>query len=201
MGSTKRAAELVLQGFHDEAGPSRFTAVRFGNVLGSNGSVLNIFRGQLERGEPLTVTHPEMRRYFMTIPEAVQLVLQAAVEGRGADVFELDMGEPVRIVDLAEDFIRLAGLRPGGDVKIRFTGMRPGEKLFEELYLNSEMVVPTSHPKVFRLKAGDGGGVDPAVLLCLDRMGPLEPLKDPELGRLQEVFEEMAKSAQGTSAR
>ena len=104
--------------------------------------------------------------------------LQAAVQGEGGDVFELDMGAPVKIVDLAEDFIRLSGLRPGKDVKIQFTGVRPGEKLFEELYLNSETVVPTSHPKVFRLKNSEPGVPDPAVRLCLDRLGPVDPLVD-----------------------
>ena len=191
MGSTKRAAELVIQSLNGEGGSTRFAAVRFGNVLGSNGSVLGIFRGQLARGEPLTVTHPEMRRFFMTIPEAVQLVLQAAVQGEGGDVFELDMGAPVKIVDLAEDFIRLSGLKPGKDVKIKFTGVRPGEKLFEELYLNSETVVPTSHPKVFRLKNGDPGTPDPAVRLCLDRLGPVDSDSDPALARLKEDFEAM----------
>jgi FlaA1/EpsC-like NDP-sugar epimerase len=201
MGSTKRAAELVIQRLDNENPETRFAAVRFGNVLGSNGSVLNIFRGQLERGEPLTVTHPEMRRFFMTIPEAVQLVLQAAVQGRGGEVLELDMGAPVRIVDLAEDFIRLSGLRPGRDVKIKFTGVRPGEKLFEELYLSSETVVPTSHPKVFCLKTGDRFVPDPAVRLCLDRLGLFDPTSDPVLARLKEDFEDMLESPEGASAR
>ncbi|HKS15832.1 MAG TPA: nucleoside-diphosphate sugar epimerase/dehydratase, partial [Planctomycetota bacterium] len=201
MGSTKRAAELVIQALHGEAPFTRYAAVRFGNVLGSNGSVLNIFRGQLERGEPLTVTHPEMRRFFMTIPEAVQLVLQAAVQGEGGDVLELDMGAPVKIVDLAEDFIRLSGLRPGKDVKIKFTGVRPGEKLFEELYLNSETVTPTSHPKVFRLKSGDKSVPDPAVRLCLDRLGPIDAVSDPVLARLKEDFEDMINLPERTTAK
>ncbi|HEY3226063.1 MAG TPA: nucleoside-diphosphate sugar epimerase/dehydratase [Planctomycetota bacterium] len=191
MGATKRTAELVVQGLNSEEGSSRFTAVRFGNVLGSNGSVLNIFRAQLAKGGPLTVTHPEMRRYFMTIPEAVELVLQAAVQGRGGEVFELDMGSPVRIVDLAEDFIRLSGLMPGRDVKIEFTGVRPGEKLFEELYLHSETVVPTSHPKVFCLKTNGNASPDPAVRLCLDRLGPVELGIDPVLARLKGDFQEI----------
>jgi FlaA1/EpsC-like NDP-sugar epimerase len=191
MGATKRTAELVVQGLNSEEGSSRFTAVRFGNVLGSNGSVLNIFRAQLAKGGPLTVTHPEMRRYFMTIPEAVELVLQAAVQGRGGEVFELDMGSPVRIVDLAEDFIRLSGLMPGRDVKIEFTGVRPGEKLFEELYLHSETVVPTSHPKVFCLKTNGNASPDPAVRLCLDRLGPVELGIDPVLARLRGDFQEI----------
>jgi FlaA1/EpsC-like NDP-sugar epimerase len=154
MGSTKRLAELLVGHLSRAGGPTRFVAVRFGNVLGSNGSVLPVFREQLARGGPLTVTHPEMRRYFMTIPEAVQLVLQAALLGAGGEVLVLDMGEPVKIVDLAEDLIRLSGLVPGTDVKIEFTGMRPGEKLFEELKLTAEDVLPTPHAKIFRLRAG-----------------------------------------------
>ncbi|HYE99780.1 MAG TPA: nucleoside-diphosphate sugar epimerase/dehydratase [Planctomycetota bacterium] len=187
MGATKRVAELLLQRLH--RGSTRFCAVRFGNVLGSNGSVVPVFKAQLERGGPLTVTHPDMRRYFMTIPEAVQLVLQAAVLGRGGEVFELDMGEPVRIVDLAEDLIRLAGLVPGRDVRIEFTGVRPGEKLFEELYLDSEKLLPTGHPKVFCLKGGDAARPDPAVRMCLERLRALDAADDPVLARLREEIE------------
>lgn len=154
MGSTKRLAEMLLGHLSRSGGPTRFVSVRFGNVLGSNGSVLPVFREQLARGGPLTVTHPDMRRYFMTIPEAVQLVLQAALLGTGGDVLVLDMGEPVKIVDLAEDLIRLSGLVPGVDVKVEFTGMRPGEKLFEELRLTGEDILPTPHAKIFRLRAG-----------------------------------------------
>lgn len=151
MGATKRVAEMVISQ-QNGPGVAPFLSVRFGNVLGSNGSVLRIFQSQLERGGPLTVTHPEMRRYFMTIPEAVQLVLQSAVLGTGGEVFVLNMGQPVRIVDLAEDLIRLSGLTPGVDIKIEFTGVRPGEKLFEELRLDSERFCPTVHPQVFALK-------------------------------------------------
>ena len=184
MGATKRAAEIMLQALSTEGSRTRFAAVRFGNVLGSNGSVLRIFKAQLERGGPLTVTHPDMRRYFMTIPEAVALVLQAAFQAEGGEIFELDMGAPVRIVDLADDFIRLSGLTPGRDIEIEYTGVRPGEKLFEELYLHSETVMPTSHPKVFCLKRSDSGKPDPAVQFCLDRLGPVDPANDPELARL-----------------
>jgi FlaA1/EpsC-like NDP-sugar epimerase len=122
--------------------------VRFGNVLDSAGSVVPIFREQIARGGPVTVTHPDMVRYFMLIPEAAQLVIQAGAMGRGGEVFVLDMGEPVRILDLAEDMIRLSGLRVGDDVEIRFTGLRPGEKLFEELYGSRENHVRTTHPKI-----------------------------------------------------
>lgn len=198
MGSTKRAAELVIQGLQSEGGPTRYAAVRFGNVLGSNGSVLRIFKNQLAKGGPLTVTHPDMRRFFMTIPEAVELVLQAAILGGGGEVFELDMGEPVKIVDLAEDFIRLSGLTPGRDIQIEFTGMRPGEKLFEELYLHSETVAPTSHPKVFCLKKPGRPETDPAVRLCLDRLGAVDPALDPDLARLNRAFKRMLREEDST---
>jgi len=179
MGATKRVAELVIQGLNARVATTRFAAVRFGNVLGSNGSVLGIFKAQLAKGGPLTVTHPEMRRYFMTIPEAVQLVLQAAVLAAGGEVFELDMGAPVRIVDLAEDLIRLSGLVRDVDVKIEFTGMRPGEKLFEELYLDSEKIEPTAHPQVFCLRAGEHREVEPALLLCLKSLDAAAEENDP----------------------
>jgi FlaA1/EpsC-like NDP-sugar epimerase len=123
--------------------------VRFGNVLGSAGSVIPIFREQIARGGPVTVTHPEMRRYFMTIPEASQLVLQAGAMGAGGEIFILDMGEPVKIVDLARDLITLSGLRPGEDIDIEFSGIRPGEKLYEELSTAAEDARRTTHPKVF----------------------------------------------------
>jgi FlaA1/EpsC-like NDP-sugar epimerase len=147
MGATKRVAELVIGAFQKEYG-TKYVAVRFGNVLGSNGSVVPIFKDQIAAGGPVTVTHPEMRRYFMTIPEAAQLVLQAFSIGTGGEVFVLDMGEPVKIVDLARNLILLSGLQPDRDIKIQFTGVRPGEKLFEELNLQHECLVPTSHSKI-----------------------------------------------------
>jgi FlaA1/EpsC-like NDP-sugar epimerase len=148
MGTSKRVAEMYVQALSQRS-RTRFVTVRFGNVLGSNGSVIPIFQEQIARGGPVTVTHPEMRRYFMTIPEASQLVLQAGAMGRGGEIFFLDMGQPVRIADLARDLITLSGLRPGEDVEIEFTGMRPGEKLFEELAVDAEHADRTRHPKIF----------------------------------------------------
>jgi FlaA1/EpsC-like NDP-sugar epimerase len=155
MGATKRAAERVILSMGD--GATRFTAVRFGNVLGSRGSVVPIFKRQIEMGGPVTVTHPEVVRFFMTIPEAVQLVLQAAASSVGGDIFHLDMGEPVRIADLAENMIRLSGFEPGRDIEIKFVGLRPGEKLYEELLVDGEDVEPTEHPQVRMVRAVDIG--------------------------------------------
>lgn len=153
MGATKRLAELILLSLQN--GRTKFVAVRFGNVLGSNGSVVPIFKKQIAAGGPVTVTHPEMRRFFMTIPEACQLVLQALAIGHGGQICVLDMGQPVKILDLAKNLILLSGLRPDEDIKIEFTGTRPGEKLFEEISSLLEDTVPTSHEKV-RVFIGNG---------------------------------------------
>lgn len=148
MGASKRVAELVVQDLNQRS-ETCYLAVRFGNVIGSAGSVIPIFREQIRRGGPVTVTHPQMVRYFMTIPEAAQLVLQAATIGKGGEIFILDMGEPVRILDLAKDTITLSGLRPFEDINIVFTGIRPGEKLFEELQTTDERLIKTGHPKIY----------------------------------------------------
>jgi FlaA1/EpsC-like NDP-sugar epimerase len=150
MGASKRCAELSIQALADLVDcPTRFGIVRFGNVLDSSGSVVPHFRQQIASGQPITVTHPEVTRYFMSIPEAVRLVIQAGAMATGGDVFLLEMGEPVRIYDLAEQMIRLSGLVPGKDIKIEITGLRPGEKLYEELLIDGENICPTRHPKIY----------------------------------------------------
>ncbi|MBO8173593.1 MAG: polysaccharide biosynthesis protein [Bacillaceae bacterium] len=148
MGATKRVAEMIIQSMA-KGSNTKFVAVRFGNVLGSRGSVVPIFKKQIEQGGPVTVTHPDMVRYFMTIPEAVQLVIQAGALAEGGEIFILDMGQPVRIADLAKDLIRLSGLRPDQDVKIVYTGIRPGEKLYEELLTDEEGTRETKHDRIF----------------------------------------------------
>jgi FlaA1/EpsC-like NDP-sugar epimerase len=153
MGATKRIAELLLLNLQN--GGTQYVAVRFGNVLGSNGSVVPVFKKQIAAGGPVTVTHPEMRRFFMTIPEACQLVLQASAIARGGQICVLDMGQPVKIIDLARNLIRLSGLKPDEDIRIEFTGMHPGEKLYEELSSLLENTVPTKHDKV-RIYIGEG---------------------------------------------
>jgi lipopolysaccharide/colanic/teichoic acid biosynthesis glycosyltransferase/nucleoside-diphosphate-sugar epimerase len=159
MGATKRLAELVCLAAGAPGGRTRFMAVRFGNVLGSNGSVIPLFQRQITAGGPVTVTHPEMRRYFMTVQEAAQLMLQAAAIGAGGEIFVLDMGPPVNIVDLAHKLMRLRGLRPGEDIQIEFSGIRPGEKLFEELNALGENTLPTGHTRI-RMVVGRGVGRD-----------------------------------------
>ena len=153
MGATKRVAELLVRESASRSGLP-YVAVRFGNVLGSSGSVVPLFREQISRGGPVTITHPDVHRYFMTIPEAVQLVLQAAALGEGAEVFMLDMGAPIRIEDLAKDLIKLSGLELGRDVEIVYTGLRPGEKMFEELSASSEEYVATRHEKIAKIRNG-----------------------------------------------
>ena len=148
MGTTKRICEMIIQYFNKHSN-TEYVAVRFGNVLGSNGSVIPIFSKQIEDGGPITVTHPEVIRFFMTIPEAVSLVLQAGTYARGGEIFVLDMGEPVKILSLAENMIRLSCLVPYKDIEIVFTGLRPGEKIFEELLMSEEGVSETPSKKIF----------------------------------------------------
>ena len=154
MGVTKRVAEMYIQGL-SMTSHTKFATVRFGNVLGSRGSVIPLFKKQIERGGPVTVTHPEMVRYFMTIPEAVQLVIQAGAFVKGGELFILDMGKPVKIADLARDLIRLSGFEPDVDIKIAYTSIRPGEKLFEEILTNEEGITATKHDRIFVGRPGD----------------------------------------------
>ncbi len=154
MGATKRLAEMIVLDMAQSTGRA-YSVVRFGNVLGSRGSVVPRFKHQIAQGGPVTITHPDMKRYFMTIPEASHLVLQAASMGKGGEVFLLNMGQQVRIVDLAEDLIRLSGLEPGKDIEISFTGIRPGEKLSEDLWEDGTVYQKTAHPEVFRLEADE----------------------------------------------
>ncbi len=156
MGASKRTAELIVQDAARDAGPGQvFVSVRFGNVLGSRGSAVPVFKEQIRNGGPVTITHPDMVRYFMTIPEATQLVLQASAQGQNGETYILDMGEPVRLVDLVKDLIRLSGFEPDVDIPIVFTGIRPGEKLFEELMTAEEREGRTLHDKIFVAKASD----------------------------------------------
>lgn len=148
MGASKRAAEIYCQNLNSRAPNTAFITTRFGNVLGSAGSVVPLFEKQIKQGGPVTVTHPDITRYFMTIPEAVRLILQAGSMGSGGEIFVLDMGEPVKIVDLAEQMIHLSGMEVGKDIEIKFTGLRPGEKLYEELFHQSESLMGTTHPKI-----------------------------------------------------
>jgi FlaA1/EpsC-like NDP-sugar epimerase len=177
MGATKRCAELGIHSLNGQG--TDFVAVRFGNVLGSNGSVVPIFKKQIEQGGPITITHPEVTRYFMTIPEAVELVLQAGTIGRGGDTFLLEMGEPVKIVNLARNLIKLSGLTVGEDIEIAYTGLRPGEKLYEELVVDGENVIPTEIPKV-RVQRSAAGGF-PTVMAELEELEAAARARDVEI--------------------
>ena len=173
MGTSKRAAEIFCQNLNPRSS-TRFITVRFGNVLGSAGSVVPLFREQIRGGGPVTVTHQEMRRYFMTIPEACQLILQAGAMGSGGEIFVLDMGEPIKISYLAEQMIRLSGKVPGEDIDIIYTGLRPGEKLYEELFHAQEALQRTGHAKILLARHRDfewehlGAIMDNLYGACLD---------------------------------
>jgi FlaA1/EpsC-like NDP-sugar epimerase len=185
MGATKRAAEILCQEMNSRS-QTRFLTVRFGNVLGSAGSVIPLFKAQIASGGPVTVTHRDITRYFMTIPEACGLILQSSVIGEGGEIFVLDMGEPVRIGYLAEQLILLSGKRPGQDIEIVYTGLRPGEKLYEELFYADETLLETVHPKI-RVTPGSCGdpaafarGLDRLRMLCAedDEQGLAEALRE-----------------------
>lgn len=183
MGCTKRVAEMFVQSMNAVGSQTRYVAVRFGNVLGSRGSVIPLFKKQIAAGGPVTVTDPEMKRYFMTIPEASQLVLQAGAMAQGGEVFVLDMGEQVKIVDLARDLISLSGLQPGRDIQIEYTGLRPGEKLYEELLSAEDGTDATVHDKIFtaRIKRVDKAALDKKIiqlLQLLDEDAIVEALQD-----------------------
>jgi FlaA1/EpsC-like NDP-sugar epimerase len=159
MGAAKRVAEILLAALNEQS-QTRFVSVRFGNVIGSSGSVIPIFQQQISQGKPVTVTHPEVTRYFMSIPEAAQLILQAGAMGLGGEVFILDMGKPVKIVDVARDVIRLHGFEPDRDIPIEYIGLRPGEKLYEELITVGEGIMPTSHQKIKVIRGEEHGDIE-----------------------------------------
>jgi FlaA1/EpsC-like NDP-sugar epimerase len=186
---TKRVAELFVESMNGQQ-VTRFVAVRFGNVFSSSGSAIPIFQEQIARGGPVTVTHPDVRRYFMSIPEAAQLILQAGAMGEGGEIFILDMGDPIRIVDMVTDLIRLNGLEPGKDIALEFIGLRPGEKLYEELITSGEGIVPTGHEKimVLRGKTHDAAALLAQIesLLAIARQGNREAIKK----KLQEIVPE-----------
>ncbi len=189
MGATKRTAEIYCEAKNQE-GKTKFITTRFGNVLGSNGSVIPLFRKQIEEGGPLTVTHKDVTRYFMTIPEAVQLVLEASTMGNGGEVFVFDMGESIKIYDLAQKMIRLSGLQEGRDIEIQFTGLRPGEKLYEELLTSEENTIETHHPKIMIAKLSERDYSE-----CLENISNLISLFDGQenknlVGMLKQIVPE-----------
>ena len=178
MGASKRLAETMIQSqIGCGLSQTNFMIVRFGNVVGSVGSVVPLFKKQIQEGGPVTVTHPDVTRFFMTIPEASQLILQAGAMGKGGEIFILDMGTPIKIGDMARDLIRLSGFEPEVDIKIEYTGLRPGEKLYEELITDGENIVPTRHEKILVLKGTEcdlellNGKIDELVHLAEEQLG------------------------------
>lgn len=202
MGATKRICELYIQALsHSDGTKTQFVTTRFGNVLGSNGSVIPLFKKQIEEGGPVTVTDPKITRFFMTIPEACQLVLEAGFMGRGGEIFVFDMGEPVKILDLASNLIRLSGLEPDEDIKIKFTGLRPGEKLYEELFASNEPLLPTYHPKIniAKTNGGDYSLVKSQVEKLLSELYSLTG--EEVIGRMQKIVPEYVRSVASSSTR
>ena len=214
MGASKRIAEIYvqslnnyLQALHPDEPTTRFITTRFGNVLGSNGSVVPYFKKQIAAGGPVTVTHPDIIRYFMTIPEASCLVLEAATLGQGGEIFCFDMGHPVKIADLAKNMIRLAGFVPGKDIKIEYTGLRPGEKLYEELLNQRETTLPTPNEKIkiAKVRESDYNTILPAVndLICEAQTGAVFPtvkkMKQivPEYISHNTIYEQLDQSSAG----
>jgi FlaA1/EpsC-like NDP-sugar epimerase len=211
MGATKRLAELICQGANSNYG-TKFMSVRFGNVLGSSGSVIPIFQEQIQSGGPVTITDPDMERYFMSIPEAAQLIMQAGGIGKGGEVFVLDMGEPIRILDIANELIRLSGFEPELDIPISFIGARPGEKKVEELILDSEYVDRTSHEKILivntalsedevqqiteRIMNGDLNGFEFDKNEVRDRLAALVPEYNPDSNQNDPVILRFRPEAQ-----
>jgi FlaA1/EpsC-like NDP-sugar epimerase len=204
MGATKRTAEMYMQYLNEQQTATHFITTRFGNVLGSNGSVIPLFRRQIEKGGPITITHKEITRYFMTIPEACNLVLEAGAMGNGGEIFVFDMGESVRIQDLAEKMIKLSGLEVGKDIEITYSGLRPGEKLYEELLSDNENTIRTHHPKISISKvAGFHFKTLPShldqlseLIVNTDDFGIVRKLKDivPEYRSNNSIYETLDKT-------
>jgi len=201
MGASKRAAEIYCQNLNSRSARTAFITTRFGNVLGSAGSVVPLFEKQIKQGGPITVTHPEITRYFMTIPEAVRLILQAGSMGKGGEIFVLDMGEPVKIVDLAEQMVHLSGMEVGKDIEIKFTGLRPGEKLYEELFHHSESLMGTSHPKIMLSASREVDWDEMQVLLEKLRGACAEREVTQVRALLQEMVPEFVQSSEADIAK